>query len=379
MVIFAIVLCVAYLVRKDFSLKKLKWIDGIVLAMALLAFVTFLRFPGADTFPYLCKCLSAYLVYFLGRFGYMHIEKCTKGIVWSSYGILYANFIYRIITQKGLIFKITNEGELYYYKTDMAFGMIMAAIFIFFLGKRVIEKYISVFFVLPTMVMFSGARMQWFCLAAFYLLVILYMVEKKKGKAIRLGWKKVLIFLGVAAALFVSMIALLSNEKIAGALNFRTFDFSEGIFSETNTHSRGKVWPYIISQVNQADLPDKLFGQKWNGESTLLSEYRQATGEAVFEIHDSHNMYIKLLFSTGYVGLVLFIVFWITIFVYYYRAENRKMYYVSFATALLFLMSGISISAIVLTQMSWFAFLYAGVIVSERMEGKKDDSSEEKV
>lgn len=361
LVVLALTFLLVGIVKTKWTPRALRWIDFLVLGLAILDVIAFLQNikEGYEAF---FKVLSAYMIYFLGRICYHWIWDKKQALVISSYVVIYANFIYKLIRVQGRLFSgITNEGEFYLYKTDMAYGMITAAIIILFLGKRIWEKWLTAILVAGYMVFSSGARMQWFCLLVIYILTAMYLYEYKKEKEIRLGWKQILLFLGISAICFVGLITLLSNEVVSTKIGFYAFDFSEGIFTERNTHSRFLAWPMIIENVNQSPLLQVLFGHEWYGERALLHA-------AEYQIDDSHCMYIKLLYSTGYIGITAFVAFWITIFVYFYKTKERKLYYVAFGFMMLFLMSGISISSVVFTQMTWFPFLFAGMIVSERYE-----------
>lgn len=359
MVIFALVLTVYTLIKDNWSLKNLVRVDFLILVLVILSFTSYLQ--DISSYQTFFKVLSAYLLYFTGRICYIRTLQYTPICSYASYFIVWMNFIHKLVRNHwNLLARPDNSGEFYYYKTDMAFAMVLCAIFITLYGKRILEKCFTVLLVIPYMVFSSGARMLWFGLIVVYVILGLYLVEQKSKKELHLSPKNISIFLGVCVALVALFLFLVSNKTIHERFDTRFyFDFSEGIFTETNTHGRMESFPVIWNLVNNGSIFHTIFGHPWNGEVATLVENG-------IPVPDCHCLYLKYLYTNGYVGLLTFLTWCITVVLYADKQSNRLLFYALLGVLSLFLVTGVSVSAITMTQMGWFPFLFAGTCVSNR-------------
>lgn len=357
MVIFALFLIICAFTKGEWSLGKLIWPDFLVLSLAFLSLTSFAQ--DISSYQTFFKVLSAYLLYFTGRICYGSAIKYTHFCSHASYIIVWMNFIHKLIRNHWNLFaRPDNSGEFYYYKTDMAFAMILCAIFITLYGKRILERFLTVLLIIPYMVFSSGARMLWFGLILVYAILGLFLIETKTKRELRPSPKNITIFLGICVILISLFLLIVSNKSIHEKFDTRFyFDFSEGIFTENNTHGRMRSLPAIWNLIHRGPIVQTLFGHSWDGEVATLVQNN-------IPVADCHCLYLKYLYTNGYVGLITFLAWCGIIFQYANKQTNRKLYYNLFGILSLFLITGISVSAINMTQMSWFPFLFAGMCVT---------------
>ena len=89
-------------------------------------------------------------------------------------------------------------------------------------------------------------------------------------------------------------------------------------------------------------------------------------------VREAHSLYFKLLYCTGYLGFLCFGVFEASLLWVMKGIRNRELFYLILAAHFLFLGYGIGYSSIASTQMSWFPFLLAGMLVSCRIAQDKE-------
>lgn len=368
MVVFALSLTIFTLYKTKWSLKYLIWPDFLVLGLSLLALVSFLQ--DISSYQTFFKVLSAYLLYFMGRICYKSTIKYTYFCTYASYIVIWVNFVHKLVRNHGNLFaRPDNSGEFYYYKTDMAFAMVLGAIFIIIYGTRLIEKLLTTLFVVPYMVFSSGARMLWFGLIIVYVILGLYLIEKKTKKELHLSPQNISIFLGVCVVLIALFLVIVSNKTLHEKFDTRFyFDFSEGILTENNTHGRFQSMSVIFDQVHSDSILRTLFGHPWNGEVHALE------GNNI-SVADCHCLYLKYLYSNGYVGLAAFLVLCFVSILFADKQKNRELYYTTFGSLTLFLIVGVSVSTIILTQMSWLPFLFTGACLSQHFQEISNNSN----
>ena len=129
-------------------------------------------------------------------------------------------------------------------------------------------------------------------------------------------------------------------------------------------HTRGDIWPLLINDLNSAPLIHRLFGMGWGMDGILLQEEM---------VREAHSLYFKLLYCTGYLGFLCFGIFELSLLFVMKGTKNRALFYLILAVHFLFLGYGIGYSSIASTQMSWFAFLLAGMMVSCRIAQDKGE------
>lgn len=361
---YCLVLLGVYLLVKKFFKTKPTFQDGcvadvLILMLAVMFALSWLRFPaGYQTF---FKILSAFMVYFLGRLYKDEIKATPYVLVVSSYIVVYANFLHRIVRQGYRIFaSASNEGEFYYYKTDLAVGIITAMIFIYLFGNKNIWRILTLWLVCPYMVFYSTARMYWVIFVVIAFVLMLHWWENKTGKKVQIGWKMLLGICGIGVLAVIGLIVL----SYTGFLRRFGFDFnidlSQGLFSEHILHSRQIIWKEVLEYFVSLPIGEQMIGVD------LVTEYQHNSIQL-----PSHSFYVRTIYAVGYLGSAVFITFVVNMFLRLQRIKDRDVFYLVMSFGILFLMEGITAPSIDYTQMSWFPMMACGMLVTATNEEKE--------
>ena len=371
MVLFVICLLVIGFVKNKVYNNlnnKINITDLVIVLLAIIYFFSFLR--NTDAWKHICKIESAFLVYFLGRiYGNKEI-KYKKVCSIISYIVVYANTIYRIyeiihykITGtflKSEPFGIYNGGAFYNYKTDLALGLIVASILIYFCSEIKWLKLITIGPVVATIIFTSGARTCKLILVIEYIIMLAFYIKKNK-KSISLSIKTKLKVLKIALGIVVaSVLSFFVFIQCFEPLNHKLEDL---IKSESETsklfnifHGRNIIWWDAISYFKQQSLLTRFIG------IDLCSETQHNLEGDRF-----HNLYFKLVYSIGYIGTILFIYFIYRLFKSYILSKNEDVKYLFLAYFVMFLGISLTMEGLEYTQMTWYGFIMAGVIVTQSM------------
>lgn len=369
MVLFAFAL-ICYKVWKDKLYTNIKEFirpaDIIVFLLMLVYVPAFFRYPSAyGTF---FKVESCFLIYFLGRVYGEEIMQHGKVLAAAGYLVVYANLVYRFY-QFGFKFivtgpdvKLLTEGALYYYKTDLAIGMIIAALFIYMFSENKWLKWITIVPVCGYMVFYSAARMPQLIMAAEYLLIFLCELEKRTRFELKLNAKFVKITMGIVffvmAAFFV-VLQLFPFEQVAAGMQM---DVGLGSVIENLMHSRHIVWWDILQYFSEQSFLTRLFG------IDLGTEYMHNAQNI-----RAHSMYIKQIYATGYIGCFLLGALVATILVQLTGRNHRKLMYTVLILGVMLFGAGLTIESLEATQMSWFPMLFTGILIT----GQRDKNPKE--
>lgn len=332
------------LVRPDIK-KRFRLTDGVVAALGLLLTGTFLR--AGSGYQIYFKVMSAFLIYFVGRVYYDRIRECYGSLVFASYLVIYLNLLVRLHHFGAAFLEVKNAGgDLYYYDTDMAFAMILAMVFIAMFGRNTVFKLFTIFLVCPYMVFCSDAGIQMALMAAVYLIIFIYLVEKvfeNKRLADVLLIAIILGLLGIVALIYMPVLGFENPEFVVDL-------FHGKFFNGSNMYSRYANWQMILDDCNSRGWFLRAFGLAVNADINIES------------------LYVKIFYSLGYVGLGLAFLLIVSIMYYVARVEDRKTYYLAVIMAVLLLGSGVTVNSMEFTQMSWFPLLFAGMVVSSVQE-----------
>ncbi len=300
--------------------------------------------------PYV-KVLSAILIYFLGRICYERVLECNRALVSASYLIIYINFFYRLWKFGAGLLRVHDAGgDLYYYDADMAFAVILSTVFIAFLGKTTIYKLVTLLFISPCMVIFSEAGIQTILLFGIYGIILIYLVEKllRKRKISSMLLCSLVIVL-ILSIIFVHLpvFGVMQQEWVAHLL-------TNSLIEGKNMFRLYQSWNVALQQWWNSGWPYRLLGCGVN--------------------RGIESIYIKTLYSTGIIGFVLSIYCVFNSVKQIKYVGERRMLYLMVACFVLFLGSGVMNNSLESTQMSWFPFLYMGVVASIAQEKKKGTS-----
>lgn len=328
------------LVRPDLK-KEFRTADAVVVALAVLSTVSFLR--DISAYQAYIKVMSAFLLYFMGRLYYDRVLECDDALALSSYLIVYINFIHRIVNFGSHFLQVKNaEGDFYFYDTDMAYAIVLAFIFIAMFARNSIFKYITLFLVCPYMLICSDAGIQTILLAVIAVVLLMYVLEvalkKKKLAMAGLG----LLILGLMMAVALIYIPLLTDDTSGTWAIFG----GNTVLDVTNMESRYAQWQQVYAIRKPETILEIMFGISFNTHLPLMS------------------FYLKLLYTVGVAGALLVLVLMLQVFKAAYKGEDRKSFYITVMLAILMLGSGVTFNTMESLQMSWFMMLFAGMVIS---------------
>lgn len=350
--VFLMGICVFSLVSRP--IPRLITIDIIsILLIVLFAFSFIRNTEGLNQFV---KIESGFILYFIGRSHYTEIDRYTR--------ILKIGFIPIIIiclityfTKTGFVMWGTHKTfrSLYYFKTDLAAAMVQCAIFYLFVfpmnKKLMIIPLLCLFFIV-----LSNARAYYFI--AFILIVfsVLYYVERKERKVFMKINVSLLFFI---LASIIGVLILLNYIGSVYGTDYLLFNFenTETIYNAENTQGRNLVWEDIYSKFAKQDFFVRMVGIDLNTDKSHLGM-------------NSHNLYLKILYSIGYLGSIVFFYYVISILQIIKGIKKRKHFYIIIMLLISYLLSGMSVISIESTQLTWLFMFYLGCMVSLSNESK---------
>lgn len=333
--------------RCRLSLDGICFIDIIVLVLISLFFFSFIR--NINGWAQFLKIESSFLLYFIGR---AYNIKNSKVINYVQIGFLpvMALTIIALVTGLGFVYwgSIYTFRGFYYFKTDLALAMTQCFVAFSFYNSnhKSLNYFILIFCAL--FILLSNARIYYLILVFVVSLVICNYYERKTGR-IMLRLNVRFMFFAVSLVFITIMAMVLINKEING--KFLLLDLSGGLFSDANTQGRTIVWAEIYNIFANKDLFTRFIG------IDLCSDISPSLG------FNSHNSYLKILFSTGYVGLLFFSLFLIYTVRAINRIDNRSFFYLAVCLFLIYLVGGLSYITIESTQGTWLAMYVIGAAV----------------
>lgn len=346
--------------------RNLHLSDFLVVFLGLLYLASFLR--NREAINDFVKIESAFLIYFLGRMYGEILIKHAKKLALAGYIVIYSNLVYTIAHQVFYLvtgdyfpweeFGIGNGGGIYYYKTDLAIGLVIAVIFIYLFCELKIFKWITIFLPTSYTIFTSQARMGQLILGILFAIIIIRELykktaENKENTKIRSDKGVKIISLTVLVLVSIFFVALhfspVKNSDWYGTgVSQEVDDKIENIF-----HSRHVIfWDTFHYFINES--PDKqIFG---NDLSTLPLHNQRGMM--------SHCLYINMLYALGYSGLYVFLGLICLVFINNKNVENKDIRFLVRVLLMCFLIFGISMDTLCYTQISWFPFLFSGAVIT---------------
>lgn len=339
------ILCFCYLFInvKPFRLCN---IDCVVFALVLLFTISY--FNNLNGLIIYIKIISAFLLYFLGRLHYIKWPKLVYQLQ-KGFLIVWLITLYSFITKEGFISwgNFTTFTGYYFFKTDLAAAIAQSIVIVFAMHSlRKIDyaiMFLCIFFIL-----LSNARMYYFI--TFIILGIIFIYNRKPHIRVKFNPK---LFLGITLSITILLILMNSLNHILGD-KLLLFDFKDtsDLMSGANTQGRNIIWERVYRYFNQQDFITRLFGVD------LVSDTRGGD-------HNAHSLYLKILFSIGYVGSILYIFFFILAIKHINSVKSNRLYYITACFTIIYLLSGISNAALEYSQLTWLPMFFIGTCVSE--------------
>lgn len=333
------------------KIKHLYWVDLIVLAIVTILSFTLIRSGFSGVVIYI-KMISAYLLYFIGRSCGNRLFKERKYLVYAEVIVLLAN-CFSLVTRSGFQTwgHATTFSGLYFFKTDLALAMVYAVVTLLYLSdfKWI---YILVASLLGVIMIFlSNTRMDMVIMLVLLFVYVLYIREKKSRKLLRINMRFVVIGITslVGGIYIISKILTLPAFR---SFNYISFSFNKlfDLYNASNTSGRTVVWDAILRIFNSKPLIQRLIG------IDFVSDY--------YLTYDSHNAYIKMMFTGGYICLGLFILLLFMHIAKLNNTKNRNMFYFNLSVLIAFTLQSVSASTVIYTQSTWIFMLFFGAIIT---------------
>lgn len=342
MVAFALIALVYQVLLVRPSVKgNITLMDACVVVLAGLMTYHYLKAPQ-DAYATYVKILSGFLLYFVGRVYYERILECGDALAYASYIVIYANLIKRISTFGVHLLQVSNAGgDLYYNDTDLGYALLVAWIFLAMYGRNSVIKMITLFLTTPYLLLWSDAGVQKVLFLAILVLIFVYCVEKL-GVPRRTS-NTILI---TAVVGLLTLIGMLLLPVFTGKSNGVIQIFQGGWISAESLQSRYGCWKGVWEEYRQASVKEWILGISLTSAEPM------------------NNQFLKLLYSGGILGVFVVMLYSLGILISGIQARDRKTYYTALLFAILFLGTGILVNCMEFSQMSWYLFLYLGMVVS---------------
>ena len=308
-------------------------------------------------FNHFVKMLSGFMLFFIGRAYFKDVHNAEKALVLANYIVVFVNLAL-FVAGVGFITwgSASTFKGLYFYKSDFSIAMIYALSAFMFFGNPEIWVAVLEWGIISYLVLRSNTRIALIILVLVFGLWILYLREKKTNAPLKINLKYLLAALGVLVAAVFIIIKVLSLP-VFDQYNFLSFEVSSvaDLFNSANTQGRNLIWNNLLSKYRRATWLQKAIG------IDFISDYWNG--------FDAHNAYLKILFSTGYIGLAVFICFLLSYIFRLNKLKDRSLFYFNLSILLTFIVQSISQSSIDFTQMTWVFLFFAGCAVSESCHG----------
>ena len=180
----------------------------------------------------------------------------------------------------------------------------------------------------------------------FYLLSTIQLEDdstKKKDKTSSIFFALAMVFIGI-----ISIIELLNLDIIERFMNIK----------EDGGSGRELIWSLVIDEFNVSTIWEKLFGHGYHAVTIVTSE--SVIGREIL----AHNDYLEILFDYGIVGLILIILWILTIakkYITVFKTKDETLPIYSFILIIFVIISFLSYlliqSKLILTMMIVLGFL----------------------
>lgn len=325
-----------------------------IIYMALLAFTLFRN--SGEGITHFIKMSSAFVLYFIGRGFSYQTKECCRSLIASQRIVLLCN-VMLLITGGGYILwgsAVTFRG-MYFYKTDFSMAMLFALITFAFLRNSSLKTAAVEWLLAAYLILISNTRMAMLIYFGLFALWMLYKREQTTGRLLHInvlmiGEVGVALIAGIFLIIYILSLPVFEQFHY---INFHVSSISD-IFGASNTQGRNVVWSNILYNWRQAPLLSR-----WFGVDFVTDHWKE---------FDSHNSYIKILYSTGIAGITVFIAFIFDILRKLNGVRDRSLFYFTLASMMIFVIQSMSQASIDFTQMTWIFMFFTGCSMSQAMQ-----------
>ena len=327
---------------------RVKNIDLFIIIALWLIAISFVHEMNSTTVRALLKLVSPFILYYIGR-NTKEDPSVLMHYMCNGYILAFLIDIIALILGKGFVYwghALTFTG-FYFFKTDIGVALLWLMFLIVFneiwFCKRKIRALImlSISFV---MIILTNSRMTLILTLFLAVISFLYYREKNTGHPIKVRLR--LILLGICALIIGIYLIRLSD-----------------LYSAGNLQGRDAIWNYLMEKFNSECFFKKMFG-------VSLNSY--ISGDTYLSGLSSHNIYIGILYSFGYFGSMLFVIY-IGVLIRKLNSEkNRILFYATLFSMSLLLIYGISVNTHEFTNYTWNFGLLTGLLYNNYFKNQSE-------
>ena len=347
---------------------RVKNIDLFIIIALWLIAISFVHEMNSTTVRALLKLVSPFILYYIGR-NTKEDPSVLMHYMCNGYILAFLIDIIALILGKGFVYwghALTFTG-FYFFKTDIGVALLWLMFLIVFneiwFCKRKIRALImlSISFV---MIILTNSRMTLILTLFLAVISFLYYREKNTGHPIKVRLR--LILLGICALIIgICLIRFLGNTAFFVNNGFIAFNFEKlsDLYSAGNLQGRDAIWNYLMEKFNSECFFKKMFG-------VSLNSY--ISGDTYLSGLSSHNIYIGILYSFGYFGSMLFVIY-IGVLIRKLNSEkNRILFYATLFSMSLLLIYGISVNTHEFTNYTWNFGLLTGLLYNNYFKNQSE-------
>ncbi|MBR2340462.1 MAG: O-antigen ligase family protein [Clostridia bacterium] len=415
---YAIAILAYNLIKRPDVFKRFRLMDYLCFAILFLMVLAFFR--NTDGFRVFVKTASQFILFFIGRYCHEKTDKCITALRYSSFVVVGVNALVLFIGFfNGLGFQmwggaLTFSGT-YYFKTDLALAMTQCLIFILFVKKLRWYNY-TLAVLASVMIFLSNARISFVIAFMIFGLVFLYKISRFLKRRIRIFDLRLIATMGICVALAIASLFVLSKLPIAESLGHislsvdnsqvqgdlpitdgggNTVTDTDGdgtvdeeaesdeftfatiknkivslwlkVYTPANTQGRSTIWRYLVEDFSSRDLTSRLFGIDF-----VSDLYEVMPGFFA----DSHNAYLKTMYSIGILGLILFFAFLIIVILKLTYKSQNKIFFIVLQLMCVLLTVSFTTPACQTTQYTWVPMMFLGLLFRRDPQPHDEEESE---
>ncbi|MBQ7376989.1 MAG: O-antigen ligase family protein [Clostridia bacterium] len=412
---YAILLFTLLMVRRPSNLRQFRTAEYTVLGILLLLFFAFLREPAG--FRIFVKTASMFLLFFIGRFCTVNTERLVRLMRLSFAIVVLTNLFLYFVGNYGILTSISYKEwgnaytfcGLYYFKTDLAMAMLQALVFILAVKRPRFYDYVLACGAL-WLTLLSNTRISF---AIAFILIgfsVLQHIECRVRRKFRIfDWRTVLtVFLcGIVA---VASLYTLGKTEFFKNLGFLGLDVKDSstvtpenddvkndiiwngdapifavdaeqdgsetvtpddtslkgklialfykFYTPANTQGRSDIWRLVFERFMAGGFLDRLWG--YDFVSDVVHHQANTNVSA-----NAHNSYLKTLYSIGYLGVLLYAVFFFFSIRRAHQTKNRPAFFITLGLVSILLFGGLTNNAHEFTQMTWLPLFFLGLLFNK--------------
>ena len=368
LITLAIILFSFWILYSALKTVKIDVVNILIFWMIFESIITLSHNCNKENIIIFLKVLSNLVILILSRSLYDKEKKISNILMYSFFVVFCVN-IFIILIGKGQVLwgnSLTLKG-IYFFKTDFALAMAQIFVFARYLPKEKQKlRRIIMYIACPILIILSNARAYLIILLVLFACVLLEFLENNR---LIKSFKINIITIAMGVLLIFSslyIVSFLGTTELFKSLNLISFNMNDengGLMSGSNTQGRDIIWDGVLKEVSKQPIKNKILGIDYASDNQL--NYLKV---------DAHNTYLKVLYSFGYLGCLLYGILIIVSIININNEFDKKLKYTFIMFFTMYLISGLSYSNIVHTQQTWIFFIYLGMITRYGKTSKEKEN-----